>query len=143
MHMRWIPPLLVAVVFASAGCGGERLNELSVEPATVQTIAGSEAKRVILSPAAAKRLDIRTSKVRTAAHRRTVIPYSAVLYDPDGRTWTYTSLKALTFVRRDIAVERVAGSRAILTDGPRPGTAVVTVGATELWGVEYGEIEED
>ena len=37
---------------------------------------------------------------------------------------------------------RIDGERAILAKGPAPGTAVVTVGATELWGVEYGGIEE-
>ena len=37
----------------------------------------------------------------------------------------------------------IDGERAILTKGPAAGTAVVTLGATELWGVEYGGIEED
>ena len=40
-------------------------------------------------------------------------------------------------------VDRIDGERAILAKGPAPGTAVVTVGATELWGVEYGGIQED
>ena len=47
------------------------------------------------------------------------------------------------FVRADITVKQHHGERAILTKGPAPGTAVVTLGATELWGVEYGGIEED
>jgi hypothetical protein len=49
----------------------------------------------------------------------------------------------LTFIRHDIDVQRIEGNRAILTTGPPVGTAVVTVGATELWGVEYGGIQED
>jgi hypothetical protein len=47
------------------------------------------------------------------------------------------------FVRHDIRVDEIEGSRAVLGDGPGAGTAVVTVGAPELWGIEYGEIEED
>jgi hypothetical protein len=47
------------------------------------------------------------------------------------------------FQRADITVDRIEGERAILAKGPAPGTAVVTIGATELWGVEYGGIEED
>jgi hypothetical protein len=37
----------------------------------------------------------------------------------------------------------IAGGRAVLSAGPRAGTKVVTVGAEELWGVEYGGIQED
>jgi hypothetical protein len=72
-----------------------------------------------------------------------VIPYSAVLYDPDGSTWTFTSPHPLVFVRRPILVARIVGDRVFLTRGPAPGTRVVTVGATEIWGVEYGGIAED
>ena len=52
----------------------------------------------------------------------TVIPYSAVLYDPDGAAWTYTNPKPLVFVRADITVNRIDGERAILAKGPAPGT---------------------
>jgi hypothetical protein len=31
----------------------------------------------------------------------------------------------------------------ILSGGPPVGTPVVTVGSAEIWGVEYGGIEED
>jgi len=46
-------------------------------------------------------------------------------------------------VRQDVEVVRVRGGEAILARGPPTGTSVVTVGQVELWGVEYGEIEED
>jgi hypothetical protein len=95
-----------------------------------------------LTAEAARRLDVQTVAARSDG-KRTVIPYAAVLYDPDGRTWTYTSPEQLVFVRKDISVDRIDGDSAILTAGPSPGTAVVTVGADELWGVEYGGIEED
>jgi hypothetical protein len=134
--------LAVAVTVLLAACGGSSDEDATESPAAVQQIKGTELNRVTLSPEAAKRLDIQTAAVRSRGER-VVIPYAAVLYDPDGRTWTYTSPKQLVFVRKDISVDRIEGESALLTAGPSPGTAVVTVGADELWGVEYGGIEED
>jgi hypothetical protein len=115
-------------------------------PATVEAIGKTGLKRVVLTPNAAKRLDIHTARAGQElvnGELRAVIPYAAVLYDSNGKTWTYTSPKRLVFVRRDIDVDAIEGDRAVLADGPRPGTTVVTVGSAELWGIEYGEIEED
>jgi hypothetical protein len=114
--------------------------------ATVEEVGNTGLKRVVLIPAAAKRLDIKTapvSDVLVKGERRSVIPYAAVLYDSNGHTWTYTSPKPLVFVRHDIRVDDIRGGLAFLSKGPRPGTAVVTVGSAELWGIEYGGIEED
>jgi hypothetical protein len=110
----------------------------------VQTIDG--LTRVVLTKSAAQRLDVQTVHARRAVvsgRPRIVIPYAAVLYDADGATWTYTSPKPLVFVRHDIRVDAIEGNAAVLRDGPEAGTAVVTVGAPELWGIEYGEIAED
>jgi hypothetical protein len=115
-------------------------------PASVEAIGKTGLKRVILTPSAAKRLDIQTARVGSAVlggEQRTVIPYAAVLYDSNGETWTYTSTKPLVFVRHDIRVDTIEGNRAVLRGGPPQGTAVVTVGSPELWGIEIGEIEED
>jgi hypothetical protein len=70
------------------------------------------------------------------------MPYAAVLYDKQGKTFTYTSPKPLVFVRHSITVDHIKGNDAFLSNGPPPGTAVVTVGSQELFGVEY-EVEED
>jgi hypothetical protein len=139
----WIALVVIGVALLVAGCGGGSGEEATGDPATVEAIAGSDLSRVILTSEAAKRIDVQTALVRSAAGKRTVIPYDAVLYDPNGDTWTYTSPKHLVFVRQDITVDRIEGDRAILSAGPSSGTPVVTVGATELWGVEYGGIEED
>ena len=69
------------------------------------------------------------------------VPFSAVLYDAHGHAFTYTSPKHLVFVRAPIRVASIAGGVATLRSGPPPGTAVVTVGAPELLGTEYG-VEE-
>lgn len=67
-----------------------------------------------------------------------VIPYAAVIYDPQGATWVYTNPEPLTFVRHSIVVDYIEGELAILLEGPSAGTAVVTVGAAELFGTETG-----
>jgi hypothetical protein len=69
---------------------------------------------------------------------RKVIPYAAVIYDPGGRTWTYTSPEPLVFVRQPIAVDAIEGDVTVLSEGPPVGTAVVTDGASELFGAETG-----
>jgi hypothetical protein len=61
-----------------------------------------------------------------------------VLYDENGDTWTFTSPEPLTFVRQRIDIDRIAGDRVVLLEGPPPGTTVVTVGAAELLGAELG-----
>jgi multidrug efflux pump subunit AcrA (membrane-fusion protein) len=132
---------LVVLGLALSACGGSSDSATPVQPAQVTKLAGG-VSQITLTADAAKRIDVKTAAVKSDGGN-TVIPYSAVLYDPDGATWTYTNPKPLVFVRADITVKSIAGERAILTKGPAPGTAVVTLGATELWGVEYGGIEED
>jgi hypothetical protein len=132
--------LLVALLLSA--CGGSADEGAPDSPAAVEQISGTELNRITLTAEAAERLDVQTAATRSDG-KRTVIPYAAVLYDPDGRTWAYTSPKQLVFVRKDISVDRIDGDSAILTAGPSAGTQVVTVGADELWGVEYGGIEED
>ncbi|HEV3364621.1 MAG TPA: hypothetical protein VG795_10895, partial [Acidimicrobiia bacterium] len=65
-----------------------------------------------------------------------VIPFSAVIYSPDGKAWTYTVVEPLIYMRQPIEIDYVAGDRAVLKDGPPTGTEVVTTGTAELWGVE-------
>ena len=69
---------------------------------------------------------------------RLIVPYSSVMYDPQGQTWTYTNPEPLVFTRHQISIEYVEGDEAILLDGPPAGTKVVTVGSAELSGFENG-----
>ena len=73
----------------------------------------------------------------TGAGERLTIPYSAVIYGVEGGVWTYTTAGPLTFVRAPITVVSVQGDTAVLSDGPPPGTEVVTVGGEELLGTEF------
>ncbi|HEY7537674.1 MAG TPA: hypothetical protein VH721_06780 [Gaiellaceae bacterium] len=134
---------LVVVPLVLTACGGNAVEEETGSSAVVEHVKGTKAERVRLTEEAAQRLDIHTTPVRSDGTRRLVIPYAAVLYDPDGTTWTYTNPSPLVYQRQDISVDRIDGDSVILSKGPPVGTAVVTVGATEIWGVEYGGIEED
>jgi hypothetical protein len=123
-------------VTEESGGGGPAVVE---EPA-----AGTEVARVTLTEDAAARIDVQTRAVRALSGRggQLEIPYAAVLYDPNGQTWTYTNPEPLVFLRAPIDVVHIDGSRAVLSKGPLPGTKVVTVGAAELLGAEYEVGEE-
>jgi hypothetical protein len=69
---------------------------------------------------------------------RKVVPYAAVLYGVHGETWVYSNPEPLVFVRQPIVVDYIEGDLAYLLEGPEAGTAVVTVGAAELFGTETG-----
>ena len=148
LRQGWIVAVLVATGLALPACARTSAEEAAgVEPASVEPIEGSDVARVTLSPDAARRLDVQTAPVREfrrgdGGKSRTVIPYASVLYDPNGDTWTYTNPEPLVFVRSPIRVDRIDGSEAILSSGPPVGTEVVTVGASELLGVEYEVGEE-
>ena len=140
----WMAAVLIVVPLLLTACGGAAGEEATTKPAVEQHVKGTDVIRVTLTAEAAKRIGIHTTTVRSdGIGTHTVIPYAAVLYDPNGATWTYTSPKSLVFQRTDISVARIDGNSAILTKGPVIGTPVVTAGATEIWGVEYGGIEED
>jgi len=146
-NRRWIAAaLIIAGVAAYAvyrGIDGssKASTKPAVEPAVVEHIDGSDIARVTLSAAAIERLDLRTvpaRKVSVDGKSRAVVPYGAVLYDPNGETWIYTSPKPRTFTRQRITVDSIDGSRAVLSAGPAPGTQIVIVGTQELWGAELG-----
>ena len=125
------------VILSIAGCSQEAGAPAAEEPAFVEEIPGSELSRITLSQRAAERLGIETASVAVLGGRLT-IPYAALLYDSEGRTWTYTSPETNVFVRHEVVVDRIEGNVAIVADGPPEGTAVVTIGAAELFGTETG-----
>lgn len=67
-----------------------------------------------------------------------IVPASAILYDVHGNTWVYESIGPQAFARRRVEVRRILGSDAILGRGPKPGAKIVTAGAMELFGTEFG-----
>ena len=146
-YHRWPSVVILLACLPLAACKDPAATNPEEEsgPARVEHLQGEEPTRVTLTEAAAKRLDIQTSAVRDMTIngiQRKVIPYAAVLYDTEGNTWTYTSPQALVFMRHRIVVDYIDGELAVLSDGPRTGSSVVTVGAQELYGSEL-EFEEE
>jgi hypothetical protein len=136
--------LAAAVVVSIVAACGSASSETDPSPATLKPIPGSSVKEVQLTSQAMHRLGIATQKVRSEAvpasdqrHVDEVIPYSAVVYDTDGSTWTYVNTQPRTFVRERITINTIEGFSAVLSRGPAVGAAVVTVGAPELLGTEY------
>jgi hypothetical protein len=135
--------LAAAAALLLTGCGATQATA-DQPPAVVQAVQGSQIPQVRLTDQAMHRIGIATQPVRMAkvavAGRRgpyKVIPYSAVVYDSDGSTWTYVETAARTFVRERITVRVIRGATAVVSQGPAAGTMVVTVGAPELLGTEY------
>jgi hypothetical protein len=72
------------------------------------------------------------------AEESLVVPWSAVVHDIHGGTWVYENTGPQTFARRRVQVRSVADQNAALASGPKPGAKVVTSGAAELFGTEFG-----
>jgi hypothetical protein len=139
---RWLVAALLVGGTLLAGCGprGAQPEAAKEEPSRLEPIDGTDMSRVILTEEAADRLDIQTDAVTQEeldGAEHTVIPYSAVLYDVEGQAFAYTSPEPFTYVRAPLEIDKIDGDVAVLTAGPAVGTAVVTVGAAELYGAEF------
>lgn len=142
MRDRRIAAIIVVAGLLVPACaeakGADKSSGLD-EPASLEVIEGSDIQRVILTADAVERLDLQTGPVQAGASgHATTIPHAAVFYGLTGETWTYSNPESLTYVRVPITVDRIQGEVAYLSDGPEPGTQVVTLGAPELFGVESG-----
>ena len=146
-HYRWMAAILLFACLPLTGCKqtAEAVADEEAGPAKVEHLQGDEPTRVTLTEEAARRLDIQTgtvSEMMINGVQRSVIPYAAILYDTNGDTWAYTSPAPLVFVRHRVVVDYIDGEVVVLSDGPAAGSAVVIVGAEELFGSEL-EFEEE
>jgi hypothetical protein len=140
---RWLAAAGLLAVLQLPACTQQtaEADGATIEPAKVEQVDGGEVSRLTLTARAVERLGVKTAPVRQASvegRALTVVPYGAVLYDATGATWVYAALKPLAYQREPITVHDIDGDRALLTDGPAVGTAVVSVGAAELYGTELG-----
>jgi hypothetical protein len=132
--------LIVLAATASLGLSGCAAVKTEVRPtvaaATVEE-NGRGLPRLKLTDKAVDRLGLTTAKVTKGTGSALEIPYGALIYDAAGKTWVYTNPEPRTFIRAAVGVYRIAGNVVQLTSGPPAGTDVVTVGAAELFGVEF------
>jgi hypothetical protein len=148
--------LLSCLTLAACAAHHETSSAAEPEPAFIERVPGSEFPRIHLTALAAKRLGIQTATVQdmpvpprsgpsaaapsgvAPTQLRRVIPYAAVLYQPNGDAFAYTNPSPLVFVRLPLNIDYIVDDWAVLSAGPPLGTVVVTVGADELLGIELG-----
>ena len=139
---RWLVLVLIIAGLQLSACQQQSSTHHFEHPAKVEHIEGSEFSRVTLTEKAAQRIDLQTDqvrevKVKRSATKRRVVPYSSLIYDPNGQTWVYTSPHPRTFVRHKVEVDYIEGDVVVLNDGPPTGTVVASVGVAELYGTEF------
>jgi hypothetical protein len=136
----------IASVFAAAGlaltgcqtaASGSAADEAIARAASVEEAPDGGPSRLTLTEQSAERLGVQTAPVAGKAGDL-AIPYSALVYDAEGGTWTFVEVEPLVYQRTLVAVTSIDGDEVRLSEGPEPGTDVVTVAVAELVGVEAG-----
>jgi hypothetical protein len=140
---RWLIVVLIIAGLQLSACERKSGAHHTEHPAEVKHIEGTALSRVTLTEKAAQRIGLKSDKVRGqpvphSASPRKVVPYSSLIYDPQGQTWIYTSPKPRTFIRHKVEVDYIEGDIAVLNEGPPTGTVVASVGVAELYGSEFG-----
>lgn len=138
---RIIAALFVAGLLLPA-CKEVEETSTKYNPATVEAVGTTGLSKVSLTARAVERLGLTTAKVGETRGRmggvQKAVPYAAVVYDQAGKTWVFTNREPLAYLRESITVDYIAGEVAVLSEGPAVGTPVVTIGAAELLGAEFG-----
>ena len=127
---------LLIVGLVLGGCSQATTSAPKAEAITMEE-QESGLKQITLSAKAAERLGVETAEVAGSGSVLT-IPYAAVIYDAQGKTWSYTNTAPLVYLRAEISIDEITGETAVLSAGPPVGTSVVTTGAAELYGAEIG-----
>jgi multidrug efflux pump subunit AcrA (membrane-fusion protein) len=130
----------LAVVGAMSLSACKEVEEESAagyEPSKLTPIKGKsdDFQRVTFTKEGAARVDLQTGTVGRSGGEK-VIPYVALIYNDEAKTFVYTSAKPLSYERVPVVVDRITDERVLLSKGPAVGTKVVTVGATEVYGAE-------
>ena len=81
---------------------------------------------------------VRVSLLQKAPEESLVVPWSAVLYDMNGGSWVYVKIVPQVYSRHRVEVSHIVKDSAVLTRGVNAGDEVVTAGAAEIFGTEFG-----
>jgi hypothetical protein len=135
-------PVLVLACAATMGLSGCATVKTTAAPAgqaaSTMEKAGPDLNRLTLTDKAVERLGVTTVKVAKGEGSPLQVPYGALVYDANGKTWVYTNPEPRTYIRAAVTVDKIADNKVQLRSGPPAGTDVVTVGAAELFGAEFG-----
>ena len=125
---------------ATAGAGGRTATPIAAPPTADLATAGVDLFYRLANADASlrpgQRVSVRVPLAAGAEHL--VVPRGAVLFDALGGTWVYEARDGGVFVRQRVTLIDTVGDAAVLGQGPAPGTRVVTTGAAELFGTEFG-----
>ncbi|GAA3925766.1 efflux RND transporter periplasmic adaptor subunit [Hymenobacter algoricola] len=66
------------------------------------------------------------------------VPAAALLYDATGGQWVYVRTAPRQYTRQRVEVQRAVGDQIVISRGVKAGAEVVTDGAAELFGTEFG-----
>jgi hypothetical protein len=135
-----VSALLIGVIAVTgmAGCSsGSTPPARQAPPARMVRTGATGALSVLLTPLGAERIGIQTAS-SVADKKLVIVPYQALLYEPDGRTVVYTQTGTYTYTRQFVTVATINGSQVLVSAGLPAGVPVVTVGAEELLGVQNG-----
>jgi hypothetical protein len=139
---RVVPALFVIGLSGCSLAGASHEAPPAEEAVQVETTGEDQPAKIIISERAEQRLGIRSVAVRAVPDARgkpaLVVPYAAVVYDADGKSWVFSVPAERTYIRVPIRISSITGDVVRLSSGPKVGTQVVVVGAPELVGAEAG-----
>ncbi|MDC8756622.1 hypothetical protein [Janthinobacterium fluminis] len=127
----------IAAALAAGGCGKQAGTKPAAPKGPAVQLLPDGGKRITLREIDSRHLGIELAEVRQGADGL-VIPYAALLYDPTGKELAYMSTAANTFVRAPLKVKAIEGDTVTMLEGPPPGAKLVTKGAVELYGIDFG-----
>ena len=125
---------------STSGASGRTAAPIAAPPTADLATAGVDLFYRLANADASLRPGQRVS-VRvplTAGAEHLVVPRGAVLFDALGGTWVYEARAGGVFVRQRVTLIDTVVETAVLGQGPTSGTRVVTTGAAELFGTEFG-----
>ena len=100
-NRRWLLTGVLIAAIAAGGCANKAASSAESEgekAATLIVVDGSDIPRVKVTDLGARRIGLAMAAVEGG--ESSTVPYSAIVYDPNGGTWVYTSPKNLV-VRAD------------------------------------------
>jgi RND family efflux transporter MFP subunit len=113
---------------------------ITAPPSANASTAGVDLYYALANPGArfkpGERVAVRLP--RRDAETGLVVPKAALLHDAYGGTWVYVAKGSQVYARERVVVADITGANAVLAQGPAVGARVVTDGAAELFGVEFG-----
>lgn len=128
-----------ALVFSLPACAAPAAAPAAVgeAPAKVEKNAATGIAKLTLTQRGVDRLELKTGPVTAGPGKNVLLPYGALMYDANGKTWVYTNPEDRVYQRQAVTVAKVESGVVTATAGPPAGTRVVTVGAAELFGAEF------